>query len=97
MLEMPDVAAELYCLRFMANILVFTIAAVFVWRAGSGLTGYLDAIADRTEIGRAFVGMLLLGGITSLPEVAAVTTSALTGNATLAVKTCSEELPSMSF
>lgn len=28
------------------NILVFAIAAVFVWRAGSGLTGYLDAIAD---------------------------------------------------
>jgi cation:H+ antiporter len=33
---------------------------------------YVDAIADRTGIGQAFAGMLLLGGITSLPEIAAV-------------------------
>jgi len=67
------------------NVLIFAVAAAFVWRAGFRLTGYLDAIADRTGIGQAFAGMLLLGGITSLPEVAAVSTSSWIGNAPLAV------------
>ncbi|MBM1172814.1 sodium:calcium antiporter [Microvirga arabica] len=68
-----------------ANALIFAMAAACVWWAGTRLTGYLDAIADRTGIGQAFAGMLLLGGITSLPEVAAVSTSSWTGNASLAV------------
>ncbi len=69
----------------LPNVLIFATAAVCVWRAGSRLTGYLDAIADRTGIGQAFAGMLLLGGITSLPEIAAVTTSSWSGNSSLAV------------
>ncbi|WP_425487071.1 hypothetical protein [Microvirga makkahensis] len=60
-------------------------AAACVWWAGTRLTGYLDAIADRTGIGQAFAGMLLLGGITSLPEIAAASTSSWTGNASLAI------------
>lgn len=66
------------------NIGLFAIAAGFVWMAGSLLTRYLDVFAERTGMGEAFVGMLLMGAITSLPEVAAVTTSASIGNATLA-------------
>lgn len=66
------------------NAAIFATAAVIVWRAGYRLTGYVDLIARRTGLGHAFLGMLLLGGITSLPEVAAVTTSAWTGNAALA-------------
>jgi cation:H+ antiporter len=79
-----------------ANIGLFSVAAVLVWRAGARLTGYIDAIADRTGIGEAFAGMLLLGGITSLPEIAAVSTSAWTGNAALATTICSAASPSMS-
>ncbi|MFB9047135.1 sodium:calcium antiporter [Sphingobium indicum] len=60
-------------------------AAVVVWGAGSRLSFYVDAIAKKLKIGPAFAGMLLLGGITSLPELATVTTSSLTGNAPLAV------------
>jgi cation:H+ antiporter len=66
------------------NFAVFAIAALCVWAAGTRLTGYVDGIAERTGIGRAFMGMLFLGGITSLPEVAAVSTAAFTGNAALA-------------
>lgn len=66
------------------NLAMFAVAAVFVWLAGARLTGYLDGISDRTGLGQAFVGMLLLGGITSLPEIAAVSSSALTSNAALA-------------
>jgi cation:H+ antiporter len=56
-----------------------------VWIAGTRLTHSVNAIAGRTGLGKAFTGMLLLGGITSLPEVAAVSTSAAIGNAPLAV------------
>ena len=61
------------------------IAALLVWTAGTKLTRYVNAIAEKTGLGKAFTGMLLLGGITSLPEAAAVSTSAAIGNAPLAV------------
>lgn len=64
---------------------LFAAAAIAVWFAGSRLARYVDALTNKTGLGQAFMGMLLLGGITSLPEVAAVSTSAATGNAALAV------------
>ena len=64
---------------------VFAASAAVVWFAGSRLAGYVDEISDRTGLGEAFAGMLLLGGITSLPEVAVSTTASLTGEAVLAV------------
>jgi len=67
------------------NALIFAFAAACVWGAGTRLTVSLDAIALKTGLGQAFVGMLLLGGITSLPEVANVITSSWTGNPGLAV------------
>lgn len=67
------------------NAAIFLAAAVVVWVAGSKLTIYLDGIAYHTGWGQAFVGMLLLGGITSLPEVANVATSSLTGNPRLGI------------
>lgn len=67
-----------------ANLAIFAVAAAFVWFAGYRLAHYLDAIAQKTGMGEAFVGMLLMGTITSLPEIAAVSTSAFVGNAALA-------------
>jgi cation:H+ antiporter len=66
-------------------IAAFLTASAFVWYAGTKLSAYLDTIANETGLGHAFVGMLLLGGITSLPEVATVSTASLTGNAPLAI------------
>jgi cation:H+ antiporter len=63
----------------------FAAAALCVWLAGTRLAGYVSAIAEQTGLGKAFTGMLLLGGITSLPEVAAVSTAAAIGNAPLAI------------
>ncbi|HET6628870.1 MAG TPA: hypothetical protein VFG91_03755 [Woeseiaceae bacterium] len=56
-----------------------------IWIAGTRLVHYLDIIAIKTGVGQAFVGMLLLGGITSLPEIANVTASSAIGNPALAV------------
>jgi len=66
-------------------VAVFLSAAGLVWFAGTRLTHAVDRIARRFDLGQAFAGMVLLGGITSLPELAAVTTSSATGDASLAV------------
>jgi len=68
-----------------ANILIFGIAAVIVWFTGTRLTRDVDGIAEQTGMGQAFVGMLLLGSITSLPEIANCITSAVIGAPALAV------------
>lgn len=67
------------------NLLLFAIAAGFIWRAGTRLVGYVDKIATQTGLGQAFAGMLLLGTITSLPEIANVGTASSTGSPALAV------------
>lgn len=67
------------------NGLVFLAAGAVVWIGGTRLTRALDAIADRTGVGRVFVGMLLLGGITSLPEVANVISASAAGVPQLAI------------
>jgi cation:H+ antiporter len=67
------------------NIAVFAVSAALVWVTGIRLARYADSISRRTGIGQAVIGLLLLGGITSLPEIAVTGTSAVTGNAALAV------------
>jgi len=68
-----------------ANLLIFAVAAGVIWVAGGRLTRALDAIAARTRLDHVFVGMLLLGGITSLPELANVANASAIGNPSLAV------------
>jgi cation:H+ antiporter len=67
------------------NGLAFAGAAAVVWIAGTRLSRYVDEIASRTGIGHAFAGLVLLGGITSLPEVAVSLTASLSGEAVLAL------------
>jgi cation:H+ antiporter len=67
------------------NLGLLALSGLVVWRAGTRLAGYVDGIAGQTGIGQAFSGMLLLGGITSLPEIATVVTSSVSGNAPLAI------------
>jgi cation:H+ antiporter len=64
---------------------IFVASAVAVWRAGTRLSHQVDRVGRSFGLGQAFAGMLLLGGITSLPELAATSTAAASGNAVLAV------------
>lgn len=66
-----------------ANLGWFAAAGVTVWLAGTKLTVYADVIAERTGLGRAFVGLLLLATATSLPELATTLTAGVIGNAQL--------------
>lgn len=67
------------------NLAIFAGAAATVWMAGVRITHYANIISVRTGVGQAFVGVVLLGGITSLPELAVAVSSSLAGNASLAV------------
>jgi cation:H+ antiporter len=69
----------------MSEAAVFAGAAIVVWIAGTRIAGYADAIATRTGVGQAVIGMLLLGGVTSLPEFAVASTAALAGHPALSV------------
>lgn len=64
---------------------IFAVAAGIVWAAGTWLTRLVDQFTEKTGIGHAFAGMLLLGGITSTPEIATVATATTVGNPTIAV------------
>lgn len=78
---MPDFAS----LSLPALLVIFVGAGAVVWLAGTRLTHLVDQLADVTGMGKGFAGLLLLGGITSLPEVATVGTAAAAGNPALAI------------
>lgn len=72
-------------LPLAVNGLLFASGAAAVWFAGTRLSIYVDALAERTGIGRALLGLVLLAGITSLPEAVTSLFSAAAGNPALAV------------
>ena len=80
---MPLADAQNY--PIWVNALIFLGAAILVWGAGTRLARYTDDISEKTGMGKAFAGMLLLGVITSLPEVANVITASAIANPALAV------------
>lgn len=47
----------------------FAILSVFIVLAGANLSKYGDVIAEKTGLGRAWIGLILLATITSLPEL----------------------------
>lgn len=63
----------------------FLASAGFVFAAGTRLSRYADAIARKTGFGHALIGVVLLGGVTSLPEIAVSGSAAFNGHAALAV------------
>lgn len=65
------------------NLLIFSVAALGVWIAGTRLSELVEEISERTGIGKAFAGLVLLATVTSLPEIATTLTAGLIGNATL--------------
>lgn len=67
------------------NFAIFALASGIVWVAGVRVTRYADIIAKSSGIGHVTVGLVLLGGITSLPEIAVAVVSALAAVPALAV------------
>jgi cation:H+ antiporter len=72
-------------LPLAANLALFAAAAALVWFTGTRIARYADAIAEKTGIGREVLGIVLLGGVTSLPELGVASTAALAGHPALSV------------
>jgi cation:H+ antiporter len=71
--------------NMLVNLLIFAVAAAIVWLAGARIIRYANSISFKTGVGQSTIGVLLLGGITSLSEVGVVVTSAATGAANMAI------------
>ena len=59
----------------------FIICVVIVIAASNVLSRYADVIAEKTGLGRAWVGAILLAGVTSLPELVSGVTAVTMLNA----------------
>lgn len=66
------------------NLVLLAVGGIVVWLAGARLAKHTDAVASKTGISRGFLGALMLGGITSLPEIAVSVSATAIGNAHLA-------------
>lgn len=67
------------------SIIVFAIATLVIVIAGSRLTRLADTLADRSGLGEALFGVLLLAGVTSLPDFAATLSAAVDARPDLAM------------
>jgi cation:H+ antiporter len=76
---------EFASLPLWLNAVIFGASAGVVWMAGTRLSYYADAIARETKLGQAVIGLLLLGGVTTLPEIVVAGTASVRGNAPLAI------------
>lgn len=54
----------------------FVLCAVIIIFAGTRLAKYADAIAEKTRLGRLWVGLLVLALITTMPELVTALSSA---------------------
>lgn len=72
-------------LNVMVNFGLFALAAVIVWFAGARISRYADEISRKTGLGHAIVGLILLAGVTSLPEIGVSVASSAAGDEKLAV------------
>jgi len=85
MMELSHLVTEPERVPIWAHLIMMGVGGLIVWLSGTRLSVYADAISEKTGMGQAFVGALLLGGATSLPELATTLTAASIGNASLAV------------
>jgi cation:H+ antiporter len=60
-------------------------AAAVIWPAGSRLARLADVFGEKTGLGGGLTGLLLLGGLTSLPELAVSVTATVSGAPLLSV------------
>lgn len=75
-------------LPLIANIAVFGVCALIIAAAGVQIVTLGDQLADRTGLGEALVGALLLGATTSLSGSVLSVAAALDGNTAIAISNC---------
>lgn len=66
-------------------LLVFVAAAAAIWVAGVQLSNQTDVLSTRLHLGAALGGLIMLAVATNLPEIAIVSSAALSGDVGVAV------------
>ena len=70
----------------MINSVGFIICAVIIFLAGRKLAFYGERIAEKTGLGKAWIGLILMASVTSMPELTVgISSTAIVGSADLAV------------
>lgn len=70
----------------MINIFGFTLCAIIIFFAGKKLSIYGDKIAEKSGLGKAWIGLILMASVTSLPElIVGISSSSIVRSADLAV------------
>jgi|SRR5579883_1325415 cation:H+ antiporter len=64
-------------LSFPVLVILFVVSAIIVWIAGIYVSETTDRISDRFHIGEALGGLIILGFITNLPELAIVVSASI--------------------
>src|ERR1035437_2389501 len=72
-------------LSFPILLVIFIIAALFIWKAGIRLADTTDVLAVRFGFGEALGGMIILAIVTNLPEIAIVFSAAIQHNMGIAI------------
>ncbi|HKJ74943.1 MAG TPA: sodium:calcium antiporter, partial [Alphaproteobacteria bacterium] len=72
-------------LSLAQNLIIFAVTASVVVAGSIAMTGLADVLADRTGLGEAMVGGVMLGASTSLAGTVASVSAAIQGHADLAV------------
>jgi cation:H+ antiporter len=72
-------------LPLLVLVLVFLAAAGAIWAAGVQLSNQTDVLSTRLHLGAALGGLILLAVATNLPEIAIVSSAAVSGNTGVAV------------
>lgn len=69
----------------MSDIIGFIICALIIFLAGKKLSYYGDLLAELTGMGKAWIGLILMASVTSLPELmVGISSSAIVESADLA-------------
>jgi cation:H+ antiporter len=66
-------------------LLIFVVAAAFVWVAGVRLSHTTDVLSYRFGLGEALGGLIMLAIVTNLPEIAITASASLSNNLGVAV------------
>ena len=72
-------------LSLSALVPLFLAGALLVWFAGARLAGYADTISRRSGVGQVTIGVILLGAVTSLPEITTTSVAVISDNPRMAV------------
>ena len=78
-------------------LIAFGVATVAILLAGTRLSGVADRLADRTGLGEAVIGALLLGAATSLPGLITSLAAAWNGLPELAVSNAAGGIAAQTF